>query len=140
MERKSTLWQMPPQTREIAQLLNELERVSMALSKRLGDMAKLEQNAKAFEVLQRISPEDKEKLHLYAPNQIDLVQGETGTNLPPKQHQYTLESLERQREGGRKGGRAEKHFTPESKERQIAGAIKGGKHSHLRDLKIKEEF
>ncbi len=47
---------------------------------------------------------------------------------------FTPESKQRQiegaRRGGEKGGRAEKHFTSESKERQIEGARKGGQHSH----------
>jgi len=52
-----------------------------------------------------------------------------------KKH-FTPESKERQREGARKGGMAKKHFTPESKARQIAGARKGGKRSHIHDVYI----
>jgi hypothetical protein len=65
MKRKSTLRKLPPKTREIARLLNELESVSNRLSSRLVEMAELEKLGKAYEVIQRMKPEDREKLQVW---------------------------------------------------------------------------
>ncbi len=58
MKRKSTLRKLPPKTREIARLLNELESVSNRLQKRLDEMAKLEAQSVAFDTLKRINKEE----------------------------------------------------------------------------------
>jgi transposase-like protein len=78
MKRKSTIRKMRglPKTRAILHSLNELESVSKRLRKQLAEMAELEQNAKAFEVMQRLSPEDKGKV-------MSLIQGLGSEDLTP---------------------------------------------------------
>ncbi|MFA5153194.1 MAG: hypothetical protein WC554_11585 [Clostridia bacterium] len=65
MKRKSTLRKLPPKTREIARLLNELELVSKHLQKCLDEMAQLEKLGKAYEVIQRMKPDEIDKLQLW---------------------------------------------------------------------------
>ena len=62
MKRKATLRKLPPKTREIAKLLNELESTSKRLANRLEAMAELEKNSTAYEVMKRLSPEERKKL------------------------------------------------------------------------------
>jgi hypothetical protein len=54
MRKKSTLRKLPPKTREIARLLNELQSVSNRLNNRLDEMAKLEERSVAFDAIQRL--------------------------------------------------------------------------------------
>jgi len=61
MKRAKTLRKLPPKTREIAKLLNELESVSKRLSNRLDAMAKLEDQSVAFEAINRMKPEERGK-------------------------------------------------------------------------------
>jgi sporulation-control protein spo0M len=62
VKRKSTLRKLPPKTREIARMLNELESVSKRLANRLEAMAELEKQSVAWEVMNRMVPEDHKKL------------------------------------------------------------------------------
>lgn len=57
-----------------------------------------------------------------------IIEGGRRGGKAPKH--FTEFSKERQREGAMRGGRATKHFSPETKARQIAGARKGGANSH----------
>jgi DNA repair exonuclease SbcCD ATPase subunit len=63
VKRKSTLRKLPPKTREIAKLLNQLESVSTRLANRLEAMAELEKNATAYKVMERMEGKEDKETH-----------------------------------------------------------------------------